>query len=954
MKFLKAFFAAILFFLITSEVIAQEEENFQFISPVPGSEHNSRESTIIIRDGRFINQSSLEIPNLIRVVGDKSGVMPGDIIISTDGKTVIFKPYQVFQPDETVQVNLNEGLKTINETLIPQLNFSFKVTPLSERLMPHEYLQDEFQMAHPEYYPLEPDTLPVNFPSITTEVLGETAQGYVFLTVSRDIPNVGYYIMMLNNDGSPFYYKELPNDYAYDFKMQPNGKYSYAQFLHHHTYTGGGDVIHMVMDNSFTVVDSFQMGNGYIAEAHDFQLLPNGHALLFGYDLQIMDLTAYGGWPNAKVAQTVVQELDQDKNVIFQWRSSDHYDFEDTYFSRITREAFDPIHINSIILDKDNNILVTSNGLSELTKISRQTGEIIWRFGGKNNDFQFIGANAEFSRGLHNVSRLENGNILIFDNTPINTTIPSRAVEYEVDEVNMTATLVWDYTPDPPVFGVRRGSAQRLPNGNTIIGWGSASDDDSIAVTEVTSNGTEVFKLYFNHEGLSSYRAFRFPFDDGEPSYEFTEYEVFQGNTYNFDSTGIAITIDYLVGLGYNSITVKRFEFAPFNPLFSGKAPIIIPKRITVSVGAIDTIKADIKFDISEFNIDASEADQYIVYYRATENTGYYNPLPTIFNNATNQIVGETSYLEGPFIGEFILGKADLESMIFKPKLFAPKNAGKVNQELSVDLRWTPIGFVNYYALQVISFPDQVIIEEDSLLEALYTLDNLEDNTTYVWRVKSINDAGESEWSDPFSFTTTEPFIQIESPNGGEEWQRGLEYFITWDDVIEEDVEIHLLSDTGVELDTLGTHESDGGFNWEIDPFLNEGLYKIRIQSVLDPSLFSISAEPFLVADSVSSVEQLELIADDFVLEQNYPNPFNPSTTIRYAVPIQSQVKIKIYNSIGENIAELVNLTQSAGSYQVNWDAENVASGIYFYSIQAVPTDGSDLFQSVKKMILLK
>ncbi|MBT8381638.1 MAG: aryl-sulfate sulfotransferase, partial [Ignavibacteria bacterium] len=805
------------------------------------------------------------------------------------------------------------------------------------------------------HYLLEPDTLPANFPSIRTEVLGETAPGYVFLTVSRDIPNVGYYIMMLNNDGTPFYYKELPNDYAYDFKMQPNGKYSYAQFLHHHTFTGGGEVIHKVMDNSFTVIDSFQMGNGYIAEAHDFQLLPNGHSLLFAYDLQIIDLSELGGYPNAKVAQSVIQELDQNKNVIFQWRSSDYYDFDDSYSNRLTREAFDPIHVNSIILDNDGNILITPNGLSEVTKISRQTGEMIWRLGGKNNQFQFIGQDAEFSRGIHNVSRLENGDILLFDNSPRNSTTPSRAVEYELDEVNKTATLVWSYAPDsPPVLAFFRGSAQRLPNGNTIIGWGSASDNDSIAVTEVTSDGTEVFKLFFEHEGLSSYRAFRFPFDDGQPSHEFTEFEVFQGNTYVFDSTGITITIDYLVGVGYNSITVKRYEFAPYNPMVNGKAPLIVPKRITVSVGAIDTLKSDIKFDINEFNVYANEADEYAVYYRSTENNGYFEPLPTIFNSATNQIIGETPKLAGPFIGEFILGKADLESMIFTPKLFAPNDAAKVNQELSVDLRWTPIGFVNYYALQVVSFPENFIIEEDSLVEALYTLDNLEDNTTYVWRVKSINDAGESEWSDPFSFTTVAPFIKIETPNGGEEWQRGLEYFITWDDVIEEDVEIHLLSETGIELDTLGIHESDGGFKWEIDPFLDEGMYKIRVQSIADPNLYSISAETFLVADSVSSVHQIEKIADDFALYQNYPNPFNPSTTIRYSVPVQSQVKITIYNSIGENIAELVNLNQSAGSYLVTWEAQNVSSGIYFYSIEAVPSDGLEFFKSVKKMILLK
>ena len=92
----------------------------------------------------------------------------------------------------------------------------------------------------------------------------------------------------------------------------------------------------------------------------------------------------------------------------------------------------------------------------------------------------------------------------------------------------------------------------------------------------------------------------------------------------------------------------------------------------------------------------------------------------------------------------------------------------------------------------------------------------------------------------------------------------------------------------------------------------------------------------------------------EYKLAQNYPNPFNPSTTIRYSLPVQSHVTVKIYNSIGENVSEMVNLTQSVGSYQLNWDAGNVASGIYFYSIEAIQTDGTDYFHSVKKMILLK
>ncbi|MCK9426641.1 MAG: T9SS type A sorting domain-containing protein [Ignavibacteriaceae bacterium] len=95
-----------------------------------------------------------------------------------------------------------------------------------------------------------------------------------------------------------------------------------------------------------------------------------------------------------------------------------------------------------------------------------------------------------------------------------------------------------------------------------------------------------------------------------------------------------------------------------------------------------------------------------------------------------------------------------------------------------------------------------------------------------------------------------------------------------------------------------------------------------------------------------------------FSLSQNYPNPFNPSTTIRYALPFDSNVKISIYKVTGELVKVLVSGTKTAGNYEVTMNTahENVefSSGIYFYSIEANAVDGSNSFKQTKKMILLK
>ncbi|MGE5810776.1 MAG: sugar-binding protein, partial [Ignavibacteria bacterium] len=94
--------------------------------------------------------------------------------------------------------------------------------------------------------------------------------------------------------------------------------------------------------------------------------------------------------------------------------------------------------------------------------------------------------------------------------------------------------------------------------------------------------------------------------------------------------------------------------------------------------------------------------------------------------------------------------------------------------------------------------------------------------------------------------------------------------------------------------------------------------------------------------------EEGNKIPSEFALNQNFPNPFNPSTKIRYEIPAESKVLVKIYDVLGRELITLINQYQKRGSYEVEWNAVNNASGIYFYSITA----GN--FHHVKKMVLIK
>ena len=111
------------------------------------------------------------------------------------------------------------------------------------------------------------------------------------------------------------------------------------------------------------------------------------------------------------------------------------------------------------------------------------------------------------------------------------------------------------------------------------------------------------------------------------------------------------------------------------------------------------------------------------------------------------------------------------------------------------------------------------------------------------------------------------------------------------------------------------------------------------------------SGEDLVISDR--TIDKLlvssELKPTRYALEQNYPNPFNPSTVIEFSLPENvSNVKLSIYNALGEKLAELVNSALTVGKYQYKWNAENVATGVYIYELR------TDNFVSVKKMLLMR
>ena len=465
------------------------------------------------------------------------------------------------------------------------MEFSFTIAAAKnyERLSSNKqssfYSYDLFN--HSGFTPMDLTDLPV----LTVTVNNSPEEGKLFLSnfPFTNIPSVPH-LLIANNDGSIYAGIRLPG-HSLDFKKQPNGNL---------TYFDEKSELYYELNETYNKIDSFYCGNGYITDGHELRVLQNNHALMMVYDTQTVDMSqlVVGGNPNATVIGLVIQEIDESKNVVFQWRSWDHIPITDAQHQDMMAASIDYIHGNAIELDDDGNIIISSRHLDEITKINRQTGDIIWRLGGSHNEFTFINDPDRFNY-QHGIRKLPNGNIIMFDNGNFHTPPHSRAVEYTLDETNMTATMVWQYRNNPDNFGFAMGFAQRLEGGNTLISWGATKP----ALTEVTPDGQIALEVFLP-EGEYSYRSFKFSWS-GDPIY--------------IDQTALPIPTAFKLLQNYPN---------PFNP--QTKITFDLPEKNFVNLSVYDVlgrlvrtiVDEELKASTYSFDFSSTGVPSGVYFYR--------------------------------------------------------------------------------------------------------------------------------------------------------------------------------------------------------------------------------------------------------------------------------------------------------------------------------------------------
>jgi hypothetical protein len=457
-----------------------------YLEPQPDANFVNVNNNIIIGFEKPIGLGEKEILSCINVKGSRGRNYDGTAIVCGDNMKIIYKPFAPFNFNEKITISLTgKLLKTISRA---EYKYSFNTALRKASWNYTKSIKQEFNYQGNSL--LDP-------PQLTVTIDNNPSEGLFFSTPW----SAGSDLVITNNNGTPNWYLHI-NVLLGDFKKQPNGDL---------TYFDSDLNKHFEMDENYNVVNTYYCGNGYTTDIHELRVLNNGHALVMAYDPEIVDMShiVSGGDTNATVIGLIIQEIDENKNVIFQWRSWDHFAITDETHENLLDSVIDYVHGNAIEVDNDNNLLISSRHIDEITKINRTTGAIIWRLGGRNNQFTFVNDPIRFSH-QHAIRRIPNGNITLYDNGNFHTPHFSRAVEYSLDEINKIATLVWQYRNNPDIYGYWGGYVQRLNGGNTLISWGGANT----TITEVKQDGTVVFEGSYPL-GVYTYRAYKF--DWGNP-----------------------------------------------------------------------------------------------------------------------------------------------------------------------------------------------------------------------------------------------------------------------------------------------------------------------------------------------------------------------------------------------------------------------------------------------------
>jgi hypothetical protein len=444
----------------------------------------------------------------VSVTGSRSGYHYGHVYGYFQGDGGSFVPNSPFKEGERVVVRaVLEGGAGAGQ----RIGFSFRVaTPFPTENIP-EFPNPPAPVSSYQSFVSQPNLHPPLM-SVTLPDR-DPAAGDLITTVG---PGPGQYgPLVYTPQGRLVWFDPLSGGLAAEnLSVQSyEGKRDLTWWQGHVLSLGLGEGEDIVMDEDYQTVTRVRAGNGFQADLHDFQLAPNQVAYLTVYNLMRCDLTPVDGPRNGTIVDTSVQALDVKTGLVrWEWHSLDHVGVGESHApvpSKDKPTPWDYFHLNSIDPEPGGALLVSGRSTWAAYQLQQGSGQIQWRLGGTRSSFAM--APGSETAWQHDARMQPDGTVTFFDDGS-NPRIhyQSRSVRVALDFAHRRATLARVYTHPDALMADSQGNSQTLAGESVVIGWGAVPE-----ITEFARDGRLLFDAHLP-PGMSSYRAFRFPWQ-GHP-----------------------------------------------------------------------------------------------------------------------------------------------------------------------------------------------------------------------------------------------------------------------------------------------------------------------------------------------------------------------------------------------------------------------------------------------------
>jgi Arylsulfotransferase (ASST) len=443
----------------------------------------------------------------VSVVGSRSGYHYGHLYGYFQGDGGSFVPDEPFQEGERVVVSaVLQGASGGQ-----QVSYSFHVaTPYPTDTIP-EFPNPPAPPSAYQSFVSDPGAQP---PILSVTVPDrDPVSGDILTTVG---PGPGQFgPLIYTPQGRLLWFDPLPGGLnAENLSMQSyEGEQDLTWWQGRVLSLGFGEGEDLAMNDDYQTVARVRAGNGFQADLHDFQLAPNNVAYITVYNPIRCDLTPVNGPRNGTIVDTAVQEVDMKTGLVrWEWHSLDHVGVSESHAtvpSQSKPVPWDYFHLNSIDPEPSGNLLISGRSTWAAYQLHQGTGEILWRLGGTNSTFS-MGPGTE-TAWQHDARMLPDGSVTFFDDgSNPRVHYQSRGVRVALDLAHRRATLARVDTHPSALLADSQGDNQTLPDEDSVIGWGAVPE-----ISEFDKNGSLLFDAHLP-PGMSSYRAFRFPWS-GHP-----------------------------------------------------------------------------------------------------------------------------------------------------------------------------------------------------------------------------------------------------------------------------------------------------------------------------------------------------------------------------------------------------------------------------------------------------